>query len=426
MSGVAPSSARPSAPPPSSRAASQRGYDRADPLIEQSRLIVCVGPGGVGKTSVAATLALEAARRGKRALVLTIDPARRLATALGLDGLDDSVRQVETAALTRWGARVEGQLFAAMLDTRASYDALIRRLNGDARAAQRILDNRVYQAFSRTLARSHAYVAMERLYDVTSQGEYDLVVLDTPPTRSALDILDAPGRLVRFLDDDVVRWFTKPRLGGRLSRLLPTGSAAATRLLGLLASQQLVEELISFFSVLLHLREGFRERAAAVQELLRAEETAFCLVCSPSRTSLWDAAYLREGLVSRGVRLSATVFNRAYVPSGDDSATPLAWAPPVEPRERLSALGLTALKGAAVHKSAAVPRPSEAALVLLSELSHLRQDAAAYNHAAQAAMERFQERLPPGSLRVRLPELSDDPRDLIDLLHLSRALFTPG
>ncbi len=412
MSGSS-SSARPSAPPPSLRAEARRvEYGRADRLIEESRLIVCVGPGGVGKTSVAATLALEAARRGKRALVLTIDPARRLATALGLDGLDDSVRLVDTSSLTRWGARVEGQLFAAMLDTRASYDALIGRLNGDARATQRILDNRVYQAFSRTLARSHAYVAMERLYDVTSQGEYDLVVLDTPPTRSALDILDAPGRLVRFLDDDVVRWFTKPRLGGRLSRLLPTGSAAATRLLGLLASQQLVEELISFFSVLLHLREGFRERAAAAQELLRAEETAFCLVCSPSRTSLWDAAYLREGLVSRGVRLRATVFNRAYVPSGDDSATPIGWAEPLGPDERLAAVGLTGR------------RASEAARVLLSELSGLRQGAAAYNHVAQAAMDRFQERLPQDSLRVRLPELSDDPRDLIDLWHLSRALFT--
>ncbi|MCA9632957.1 MAG: ArsA family ATPase [Myxococcales bacterium] len=396
----------------SRRANSEQDHIQAEKFLREHQLIVCVGPGGVGKTSVAATLALEAARRGRRALVLTIDPARRLATALGLDGLDDSVRAVPTDELLRYGARIEGRLDAAMLETRASYDSLIERLNGAGESTRRILENRVYQAFSRTLARSHAYVAMERLYDVVKSGEYDLVVLDTPPTRSALDILDAPGRLARFLDDEAVRWFLKPRFaGGALSRLLPTGGAAATRILGMLASRQLVEELVGFFSVLWHLKEGFQERAEEVQRMLRADSTAFCLVCSPSRTSLWDAAYLRDGLLERGVPLGAVIFNRAYVPRASDPSRKVGWATPRDPAQRLGSIGLEGR------------RVSEAMLVLLHELAKLRQDTAAWNHVAQAATDRFTERLPKDCLNVRLPELSEDPRDLIDLLQLSRALF---
>ena len=153
--------------------------------LASQRLLVCVGPGGVGKTTLAAALGVGAARRGKRVLVLTIDPAKRLASALGLDGLDDEIRPVDLH-----GDSATGSLHAAMLDTRASYDALITRIapNEDARA--RILDNRVYNAFSRTLARSHAYVAMERLHEVMRDDTWDLVILDTPPLRSALDILD--------------------------------------------------------------------------------------------------------------------------------------------------------------------------------------------------------------------------------------------
>lgn len=410
-SGAPRSTRPPSSAAPSSAAPPKDRRIRTDDLIEDFKLVVCVGPGGVGKTSVAATLALEAARRGKRALVLTIDPAKRLATALGLDGLDDGVKSVPTDSLERWGARVEGELFAAMLDTRASYDSLIIRLSGEGEATRKILDNRVYQAFSRTLARSHAYVAMERLYDVMNSDEYDLVVLDTPPTRSALDILDAPGRLARFLDDDAVRWFLKPRFGGALSRLIPSGSAAATRILGMLASRQLVEELIGFFSVLMHLKDGFRERAQTVQELLRADSTAFCLVCSPSRTSLWDAAYLRDGLVARGVPLAAVIYNRAFAARASDASEAVRWAPPQEPGQRLSAIGLEGR------------RVTEAMLVLVHELAKLRQDTAAWNHVAQAASERFSERLPATCGSVSLPELSEDPRDLIDLLQLSRAMF---
>ncbi|MEM7447300.1 MAG: ArsA family ATPase [Myxococcota bacterium] len=268
-----------------------------DQLIQSNRLVVCVGPGGVGKTTTAAALALRASRQGLKVLVLTIDPARRLADALGLDGLDDAIHRVP--------AEGNGALYAAMLDTKRSYDSLIKRIARDERSRRQIFDNRVYQAFSKTLARSHAYVAMERLYDVVEDGDFDLVVLDTPPTRSALDILDAPGRLSGFLQGRVVRWFLKPSSGLGAGR-------AIIELLGLVIGDTVVEHLVSFFDALSHLRLGFETRANRVKAILEESTTAFVLVTAPETTSLSDARYLREGLRGRGIRLQAVVFNRAY------------------------------------------------------------------------------------------------------------------
>lgn len=272
-------------------------------LLRTRRVVVCVGPGGVGKTTVAAALGVAAAREGRRTAVLTIDPARRLAGALALDGLDDSLQEVPGAP----------GLWAAMLDTSSSFDALIRRVApGDAAAA--ILANRVYRSFSRTLARSHAYVAFERLHDVFER--FDLIVLDTPPTRVALEVLDAPGALVTLLDHGVVEWLVRPRQGA-LSSLLPSGSAAVGRLLALVASRRLVTELAEFFRVLSDLRPGFRERAARVRALLRSADAAFVLVAAPESTFVDDASHLAEGLSLRGIDVDLLVVNRAEVAAGE-------------------------------------------------------------------------------------------------------------
>jgi anion-transporting ArsA/GET3 family ATPase len=288
-----------------------------DALLDR-RLVVCVGPGGVGKTTTAAALALRAARQGRRALVLTIDPARRLADALGLDGLDDSIRTVDG----------EPKLSAAMLDTKASYDALMGRIaDDDARDA--ILGNRVYRAFSKTLARSHAYIAAERLYDVLQSVDHDLVVLDTPPTRSALEILDAPNRLVRFLDDDILRFFLEPddSLMGSLASLANAGGRAAMKLLGKLAGEEVTGELFGFFEVLADQREGFLERAQATSATLRDPATGYCLVASTSTTALADARALAGELADRHSPPSLFLFNRAYLAEPGGS-TPLAGASP--------------------------------------------------------------------------------------------------
>lgn len=279
------------------------------------RLIVCVGPGGVGKTTLAAAIGLCAARTGRRTAVITVDPAKRLADALGLDGLSDELLPVRTAA----GA---GELYAAMLDTKASYDALIARITPEAEARSRILGNKVYQSFSRTLARSHAYVAMERLYHVLHDDRFDLVVLDTPPTRSALDILDAPSRLVSFLDEKVLRAFLGDDLHkGPAAWLAQKGRQTALRLFGELVGGGIVRELVGFFEVFIQLRQGFAHRAEAVRAQLRHRHTAFVLCTSLDRTHLADAEYLMHGLKARDIPLYAVLFNRAYHPGLD--GTPL-------------------------------------------------------------------------------------------------------
>lgn len=337
-----------------------------DTLLTERELVICVGPGGVGKTTAAAAFAARAAALGRKSAVITVDPARRLADALGLDGLDDDLAPVEVSE--GWAP-----LSAAMLDTRASYDALIRRITSTPEEERAILENVAYRAFSRTLARSHAYVAMERLHDVLSRREHDLVVLDTPPTRSALEILDAPGRLARFLDDRIVRIFLSA--GGRGAR----ASASVVRTLSRLVGESTVEELLEFFSVLAHLREGFQARAEAMSARLRDPETAFVLVASPMATALADASALAEGLAEREAHVALCLLNQGYVH---------------EPGERSAPVRHRAEEGWA---RAYFARENEARAA-----------------AAEAFLGRFGAR-PPARF---LPELEEGPRDVASLAAL--------
>jgi len=362
-----------------------------DALLER-RLVVCVGPGGVGKTTTAAALALRAARAGKRALVLTIDPAKRLADALGLEGLDDRLQPAPGVA--------PGTLHAAMLDTKQSFDALIGRI-AEGEARERILDNRVYQAFSKTLARSHAYVAAERLYDVMHGGEFDLVVLDTPPTRNALEILDAPSRLAQFLDEGVLKWFLEERrgLGGTFASLAGMGGAAALKLLGKLAGDTIVDELVAFFRVLAHLREGFQHRAEVTRGLLRDEATAYLLIASTAPTSMDDARHLAEQLAERHLPPELVVFNQSWVPEpGADH--------PLEPPGARPTLSEDALNDLAARL-----------LALRAELLQAQED------ALQAA-RRFRDEVAPGVAAVAIAERDHDLRTLGELEAMLEATLT--
>ena len=268
--------------------------------LASSRLLVCVGPGGVGKTTMSAALALRVALSGKRVALLTLDPAKRLADALGLSELSDALTPIDLSALSPTPG---GALSACMVDTKESADSLFRRI-GTEEQVQRVLDNRVYAAFSKTLERTHAYTAMERLYEVLQSDEYDVVVVDTPPARNALTILDAPQRLIRFLDARVLKWF----LAGS------TSFASPLYWLSKLIGKGIVDELAGFLGSMAELREGFHTRATEVTAALSAPDTAFILVTTPTVTALGDTSNLGEELSARGSTPHTLFLNRAFVP----------------------------------------------------------------------------------------------------------------
>lgn len=273
-------------------------------LRDDCKLVFCVGVGGVGKTTFAASLGLLEAIRGRSVLVLTADPARRLADALGVYGLRDAPSPVPLP-----GGEGDGALHAAMLETKASADAIILRAAESEQRAQRVLDNKIYQAFSNTLSRSHAYAAMERVYEAIHDSRYDLVIVDTPPAQSAIEILEAPARLVRFLDQRVVRWFLQqtdeaPKLrGGALTR----------RLLATIAGDSLVHTLAEFLGEMAFLREGFAERARDVRDTMRSSVTEFVLVSSADVVGVEAARSVAGEVAGRGFVLGHIVFNRAFV-----------------------------------------------------------------------------------------------------------------
>jgi len=273
-------------------------------LREDCKLVFCVGVGGVGKTTFAAALGLREALRGRSVLVLTADPAKRLADALGMYGLRD-----EPSTIPLPESAEGGELHAAMLETKASADAIIRRAAENETRARRILDNKIYRAFSNTLARSHAYAAMERVHEAIRDPRYDLVIVDTPPAQSAIEILDAPARLVRFLDQRVVRWFLQPVDGS--SRL--RGGPLARRLLTTIAGESLVGTLTDFLGEMAFLREGFSERARDVRDAMRSSNTEFILVSSADSVGVEAARSVADEVADRGFVLGHIVFNRAFV-----------------------------------------------------------------------------------------------------------------
>ena len=379
------------------------GSSTVDRLLATRRLVVCVGPGGVGKTTVAAALGVRAAQLGRRALVLTIDPARRLATALGVAGLGDAEREV---ALGEYGGA--GRLCAAMLEPGSSYDALITRIAEPGRR-EAILGNRVYQIMSRAFSAAHAYVAMERLHEVMEGGRHEVVILDTPPTRSALEILDAPGRLLAFLDERVLGMVLGGPAPGFGGRVLARGGAAARRLLVRLAGEGLVGDLVEFLGLFVALRPGFVARAATTQGLLQGEDAAFVLCASARADNLADASRLRDGLGGRGVAVEAVVFNRAYVPLTRDPAR--NDAPPRPP-----AAGFIEALAGDDEGARRLLAP------LLDGLDRVREASAADNARLAGSIEEFSRAMPPEAARIVVPELAREPQDVRGLAELAGLL----
>jgi anion-transporting ArsA/GET3 family ATPase len=274
---------------------------------------VCAGPGGVGKTTVSAAIALGLAARGMKVVVVSIDPAKRLAGALGLDELPGEPHRIDPASLARSGIKLSGELWAMMLDSKRTFDGLVDGLSPDERTRREVLSNRIYRELSSAVAGSQEFTAVAKLYELHAGGDWDAIVLDTPPSRNALDFLDAPERLTRFLDGRALRLLSAPRgLARGLIRARPPGAGVVFALLSRLTGADVVGELSGFFRSLSTLTDGFRQRARGVERLLRAERTRFLIVTSPEAEPASEAAFLREQLERHGMRCGGLIVNLVH------------------------------------------------------------------------------------------------------------------
>ncbi|WP_329533044.1 ArsA family ATPase [Streptomyces sp. NBC_01450] len=281
-----------------------------DPLLDdpRTRIVVCCGSGGVGKTTTAAALGLRAAERGRKVVVLTIDPARRLAQSMGIDSLDNVPRRVKGV-----DDSAGGELHAMMLDMKRTFDEIVEA-HADGERAAVILNNPFYQSLSAGFAGTQEYMAMEKLGQLRARDEWDLIVVDTPPSRSALDFLDAPKRLGSFLDGRLIRLLTAPaKLGGRAGmKFLNVGMSMMTGTLGKLLGGQLLKDVQTFVAAMDTTFGGFRTRADATYKLLQAPGTAFLVVAAPERDALREAAYFVERLAAEDMPFAGLVLNRVH------------------------------------------------------------------------------------------------------------------
>jgi anion-transporting ArsA/GET3 family ATPase len=275
----------------------------------ETRIVVCCGAGGVGKTTTSAALALAAAEAGRSVVVLTIDPARRLAQSLGLVELDNEPRRVEVPG-------VSGELHAMMLDMKRTFDDVVAA-HSTPEKAQQILENPFYQSLSSSFAGTQEYMAMEKLGQLRASEQWDLIIVDTPPSRSALDFLDAPNRMSRFLDGTMIRLLTAPaRAGGRAGlKFASAGFTFFSRIISKILGGQLLRDISSFVAALDTMFGGFRERATATYELLRRPGTWFIVVATPEPDALREASYFVDRLSSEGMPLAGLVLNRTHPPA---------------------------------------------------------------------------------------------------------------
>jgi anion-transporting ArsA/GET3 family ATPase len=279
----------------------------------RTRIIVCCGSGGVGKTTTAAALGLRAAERGRHVVVLTVDPARRLAQSMGLTALDNIPRPVPLGPPADASGTSGGSLHAMMLDMKRTFDEIVEAHADPDRAAQ-ILANPFYQSLSSSFAGTQEYMAMEKLGQLRRADEWDLIVVDTPPSRSALDFLDAPQRLARFLDGRLLRLLVAPaKIGGRASlRMLNAATGLVTGVLTKVLGGQVLKDVQTFVSALDTMFGGFRERADYTYRLLRAPGTAFVVIAAPEPDALREASYFVERLAQEGMPLAGLILNRVH------------------------------------------------------------------------------------------------------------------
>lgn len=360
-------------------------------LVEERSVLICAGPGGVGKTTTAAALAYEAARRGRRAVVVTIDPARRLADALGLDALTNEPHQVPRT----WEG--PGELWALMLDVKGTFDAAVTRNAASPEQAQAILGNRLYRNISGALSGTQEYMAVEKLYDLSLDPRFDLVVVDTPPTRHALDFLDAPARLLRFLNNRFFRVLMMPTRASL--RAVNFATQAVLKTISRVVGGEVVRDAVAFFTAFEGMEDGFRDRAAKVETLLASATTAFLVISAPRRDAVEESLYFAGRLEESGQHVDAVIVNRLFP---DFGAAP-ALALPTTPADSGPAGG---------------SGPGGVLEGLLVNAQDLDAIARREEQHVGALMRQV-----PGAVLARVPLLDDDVHDMEGLALIAAHLF---
>jgi anion-transporting ArsA/GET3 family ATPase len=376
-------------------------------LLAAKEMVLVCGSGGVGKTTTAAAMAARAAVEiGGRVLVLTVDPARRLADALGVGALGNEARRVPASAFDGTGVEPRGELWAAMLDTKAGWDELIRRHAPDAGVREAVLANPLYQNITSLFVHSHDYLAMEQLHELHASGRYDLIIVDTPPSRNALEVLDAPGKMREFFGSRLLRWLTVPYR----SRLFTVASKPFYQIADRVLGSRFLQDIAEFFMLFQAMERGFVAHAIEVERLLADPRTTFVVVSTLEAAPVHEATYLAQSLHDRRLHLGAIVANRAL---------PVAFTGRAA---MTSARKLVALDPSVVDEVARVvdASPGDVAGVL-REIGTRFQETAVV--AARESERRAElEQLSP--VTVSVPVLDRDVNDIGDLLQIA-AHFTP-
>lgn len=375
--------------------------------IQRKQVVVCVGSGGVGKTTTSAVIALEAALTGRKALVLTIDPAKRLANSLGVSELDNQPRKIPLERFKEVGLEPKGELWAMMLDMKQSFDQLVERYAPNEEARRNILNNKLYHYFSTSLAGTQEYAAAERLYELHAEGDYDLIVLDTPPTTHALDFLEAPNRLIGAIDSKALTWLYKP---GRIGAgLMSIGTSYVIKTLSKFTGSQMLEELSVFLRAFSTLFVGFKERAGKVRELLTSDVATFTVVTAPNAATIDEAIYFYNKLGREEVRVGGFVVNRVH-PS---------WVP----TDELNRPSMQLADDLAGLHPAFEQLDEEQRKAFSRKLRENAQEFEILSRLDGESIERLRDRVPNKVPILKVPYFSRDIHSLAGLDHVRQALF---
>jgi anion-transporting ArsA/GET3 family ATPase len=366
-------------------------------VLEGKQICICAGSGGVGKTTTSAAIATGLAAQGLKVCVLTIDPAKRLADSLGLEELGNEARRIDPALFEKQGVEMKGELWAMMLDAKATFDELVARQAPDEESRDRVLENRIYQQISSALAGSQEYMAMEKLFELHSDGEFDLLVLDTPPTRNALDFLDAPKRLTQFIEGRSMKMFMKPT--GLAAKVAGRGTSVVLGVLKRILGFDLLADLAEFFNAFSGMVEGFQARAKRVNKLLADPSTCFLVVCGPQDEPVNEAVYFHRKLVEAKLPFGGVIVNKVHYAAeelGDDNDDL-----PATLAEKLGDEGLARRVAANFSDYQALAERDARNIKRLANELHTR-----------------------GVIRV--PYLDEDVHDLAGLAEINRYLFATG